>query len=94
MEGSIIATFSPIAYDFPGKAAAALFKAASPIEDVHLRLETYLLTIVLLAEGNELKTTIDLFERCIAELKQLKAAGAEAFAKAKALRESTGRDAA
>jgi hypothetical protein len=89
-----MATISPISNDAPGKAAAALWDAASTIEDVHLRLETYLRTIALLAEGKELSTVLELFERCMGELKRLKAAEAEAFAQAKALRESTGRIAA
>jgi hypothetical protein len=89
-----MATISTISNDAPGKAAAALWEAASTMEDVHLRLETYLRTIALLAEGKESSTTLDLFERCMGELKRLKAAEAEAFAQAKTLREANGRVAA
>jgi hypothetical protein len=82
-----MATISTISNDAPGKAAAALWEAASTMEDVHLRLETYLRTIALLAEGKESSTTLDLFERCMGELKRLKASEAEAFAQARALKE-------
>jgi hypothetical protein len=82
-----MATISTISNDAPGKAAAALWEAASTMEDVHLRLETYLRTIALLAEGKESSTTLDLFERCMGELKRLKAAEDEAFAQARALKE-------
>jgi hypothetical protein len=71
----------------PGKPAAdTLWDAASTMEDVHLRLETYLRSIALMAEGSEATTTLDLFERCMSELKRLKAAEAEAFAQARALK--------